>query len=138
MTAVIQSRRRWLLSVVIVMTVGGGGGLVAHASAANAAVGARQLVAYAEWTHPAEGYRLHVMPTHVGRDHAKNAAKKALNQAVTSAGTVPFTMTVPIYDSLRNQLKCHAVFVPDKQHWNLEAWRPDVGYAQTVAAFCNP
>jgi Protein of unknown function (DUF2599) len=40
--------------------------------------------------------------------------------------------------SLRNQLRCHAVFVPDKPTWDLESWRPDVGYAKTVLAECNP
>lgn len=25
-----------------------------------------------------------------------------------------------------------------KVPWNLDSWRPDVGYAATVAALCNP
>lgn len=98
----------------------------------------RALVASSRWTHPPEGYRLHVTPTKAGRAHARNHASKALQQAIQSAGTVPFTMTTSIHDSLLNQLKCHAVYAPSKPHWNLEAWRPNVGYTATVEAFCNP
>ena len=36
--------------------------------------------------------------------------------------------------SLMNQLLCHAVFASGKPTWDLETWRPDVGYAATVTA----
>jgi hypothetical protein len=104
----------------------------------SAAAPPHRLVSHANWTHPAAGHRLHVTPTAAGRDHASRRPSKALRQAFHSAGTVPFTMTTSIRDSLLNQLKCHAVFASAKPHWNLEAWRPDVGYAGTVEAFCNP
>jgi len=39
----------------------------------------------------------------------------------------------------RDQLVCHAVNVGIwKSPWNLDSWRPDVGYARTVVAACNP
>ncbi|MEK1841739.1 MAG: DUF2599 domain-containing protein [Pseudomonas sp.] len=38
---------------------------------------------------------------------------------------------------LRHQLICHLAIARDKPQWNLEPWRPDVGYAQTLAAGCN-
>lgn len=38
----------------------------------------------------------------------------------------------------RDQLVCHVVNAWTKQPWNLDSWRPDVGYAATVAAGCNP
>lgn len=39
----------------------------------------------------------------------------------------------------RDQLVCHLATVGYwKNPWNLEAWRPDVGYARTVLAACNP
>ncbi|MBV4552358.1 DUF2599 domain-containing protein [Pseudomonas sp. SWRI102] len=38
---------------------------------------------------------------------------------------------------LRHQLICHVVTARDKPQWNLEPWRPDVGYSLTVAAGCN-
>lgn len=39
----------------------------------------------------------------------------------------------------RDQLVCHAANVGIwKSPWNLDSWRPDVGYARTVLAGCNP
>jgi hypothetical protein len=43
-----------------------------------------------------------------------------------------------MHKSLYNQLRCHTVFAPDKATWDLESFRPNVGYEQTVAAYCNP
>ena len=37
-----------------------------------------------------------------------------------------------------NQLLCHRDFAPFKTTWNLDSWRPNVSYAATVAALCNP
>lgn len=39
---------------------------------------------------------------------------------------------------MRDQYMCHRNFAKDKVPWNLEPDRPDVGYARTVAARCNP
>lgn len=38
---------------------------------------------------------------------------------------------------LRHQLICHLAIARDKPQWILEPWRPDVGYAKTLAAGCN-
>jgi hypothetical protein len=39
----------------------------------------------------------------------------------------------------RDQLVCHWANVGSaKSPWNLDSWRPNVGYAATVAALCNP
>lgn len=38
----------------------------------------------------------------------------------------------------RDQLVCHVANAWTKRPWNLESWRPNVGYAATVAALCNP
>jgi len=39
----------------------------------------------------------------------------------------------------RDQLVCHMSNVALwKNPWNLESWRPDVGYTKTVLAMCNP
>lgn len=41
--------------------------------------------------------------------------------------------------NLWDQLVCHAYNVPfNKGTWNLETWRPNVGYTATVLAACNP
>ena len=41
-------------------------------------------------------------------------------------------------NGMRDQLLCHALGAPDKETWNLEPWRPDVGSFATLAARCNP
>jgi hypothetical protein len=45
-------------------------------------------------------------------------------------------------DGMRDQYICHqqvvAVRYPNKATWNLDEWRPNVSYAQTVNARCNP
>lgn len=40
--------------------------------------------------------------------------------------------------SMRAQLWCHALGAPDKDAWNLEPWRPDVGTVTLLATRCNP
>lgn len=39
---------------------------------------------------------------------------------------------------MKNQFHCHNDFASSKRPWNLEPWRPNVSYAATVAAGCNP
>lgn len=41
-------------------------------------------------------------------------------------------------DVMHNQLTCHQIGAPDKESWNLEPWRPDVGLVETMLARCNP
>lgn len=40
--------------------------------------------------------------------------------------------------TMRDQFDCHALGATDKKTWNLEPWRPDVGFLATAAARCNP
>jgi hypothetical protein len=44
-------------------------------------------------------------------------------------------------NGMRDQYICHQQFVaircPNKPTWNLDEWRPDVGYWQTVNSSCN-
>ncbi|QAY71942.1 DUF2599 domain-containing protein [Xylanimonas protaetiae] len=39
---------------------------------------------------------------------------------------------------MEDQLVCHALGAPDKDTWNLEPWRPDVGLVAVLQARCNP
>lgn len=39
---------------------------------------------------------------------------------------------------MKDQFHCHNDFASNKRPWNLEPARPNVGYAATVAAKCNP
>jgi hypothetical protein len=41
-------------------------------------------------------------------------------------------------ESMRNQFICHAVGAPDKETWNLEPWREDIGLLGFALAACNP
>ncbi|MDE0547605.1 DUF2599 domain-containing protein [Microbacterium sp. C7(2022)] len=38
----------------------------------------------------------------------------------------------------KNQLQCHWDFAPFKTPWNLDSWRPNVSYWDTIVAGCNP
>lgn len=40
--------------------------------------------------------------------------------------------------NMHDQLSCHIANAGWKEPWNLESWRPDVGYNQTVLHACNP
>lgn len=46
------------------------------------------------------------------------------------------------YNGMRDQFICHQQIValrdPFKATWNLDTWRPDVGYLETVNTRCNP
>lgn len=39
---------------------------------------------------------------------------------------------------MHDQLVCHSIGAPDKETWNLEPWRPDVGLFAVLADRCNP
>lgn len=96
----------------------------------------RQLVDHVRWTRTSKGRQLQVFPTKAGRtDMFPTAAKHAWGEILAHA---PSAASVGMYD----QFLCHwnyaRVVEPDKPSWNLEPWRPAVGYAATVAALCNP
>ena len=42
------------------------------------------------------------------------------------------------YWSMYDQYTCHAVYATFKSVWNLEPWRPNVGYDNTKLKSCNP
>lgn len=78
------------------------------------------------------------MPSIYGRNHAPQAPAATLREALHLAGPRPLKLTFHIHHSLLNQLRCHADFAPRKPLWDLETWRPDVGFYQVVEALCNP
>ncbi|MEA5455521.1 DUF2599 domain-containing protein [Sinomonas sp. JGH33] len=99
------------------------------------------LIQSARWVSHAEGWTLEVAPTGWARWNAGS-----------------FLVGVYGWDELyskyryrgldtnlagmRDQYICHqqvvAVRAPRKATWNLDEWRPSVGYFQTVAQQCNP
>jgi hypothetical protein len=104
-------------------------------SAAPAVTGAL-LIDRVRWTTTAKGRQLQVFPTQAGRtDDAPNADARAWAEILSDA---PNANTPGMHD----QFLCHWNFArivePDKPSWDLEPWRPVVGYPATVAALCNP
>lgn len=116
----------------------GGSGDIGRRAPVGAPKPTSPLIRKAVWSHPSEGYRLHVTPSAAGRRQAAQEPQRALRQALARSRPYPVPVRGQVLGSLLNQLKCHAEFAATKPRWNLEAWRPDVGYARTVAALCNP
>ena len=94
------------------------------------------LIDHVEWTTTSSGRQLQVYPTTAGRtDKFPTAADRAWSEILHDA---PDANTPGMHD----QFQCHWVWArivqPDKPSWNLEPWRPDVGYQAVVDAACNP
>ncbi len=94
------------------------------------------LIDHTQWTDDPDGRRLHVYPTAAGRaDWFPAALGRAWAEVRQDA---PDADTPGMYD----QFECHwqwaRLVSPDKPSWNLEPWRPAVGYDATVQALCNP
>jgi len=94
------------------------------------------LIDRTQWTNDPDGRRLHVYPTPAGRkDWFPTALDRAWHEVLTDA---PDAGTPGMYD----QFTCHwqwaRLVAPGKVDWNLEPWRPVVGYDATVKALCNP
>ncbi|GHG54405.1 hypothetical protein GCM10011331_20170 [Flavimobilis marinus] len=84
------------------------------------------------WADRLEGGRsLQVFPTPWGRTASQAAGAAAWDGLVLLA---PEADT----DVMNKQLRCHLLGAPEKESWNLEPWRPDVGYTQYLLARCNP
>jgi len=96
------------------------------------------LIEAASWSHPDAGYRLHVRPTLAGRLSTATRTGTALTESLRESGPAPLVLSPAQRNSLVNQLRWHAAFAPHKPVWNLETWRPDVGYGRTVLHLCNP
>ncbi|MBF4996065.1 DUF2599 domain-containing protein [Nocardia sp. BSTN01] len=94
------------------------------------------LIDHTEWTDDPDGRRLHVYPTAAGRaDQFPAALDRAWSEVLADS---PDAESPGMYD----QFECHWVWArmvaPNKPSWNLEPWRPAVGYQATVQAMCNP
>ncbi len=94
------------------------------------------LIDHTTWTEGVDGPRLLVYPTEAGRREAFPGTEERAWQEVLTHSPDADT------PGMRDQLVCHWVWArmvqPDKESWNLEPWRPAVGYQATVQAACNP
>jgi hypothetical protein len=121
--------------------------IVAHHGAAYPVVADpwawKDLIKSAKWREDNSKFRLEVTPTAWARKWAGNhdvgeAGWNELYSKYKNKGRgIKKNKT-----GMRDQYICHQQFVavrhPHKATWNLDEWRPDVGYAKTVAARCNP
>lgn len=79
---------------------------------------------------------------HIIRVYKKSQAP--MTACVNASNTVyeeeykPMTSSAWHGNKYRDQLVCHIANAWSKIPWNLESWRPDVGYFQTVLSACNP
>ncbi|MET9211106.1 MULTISPECIES: DUF2599 domain-containing protein [unclassified Nocardia] len=94
------------------------------------------LIDHVTWTDTVDGARLLVVPTVAGRRTAAPGTDELAWQEVLALDA---DADAP---GMRDQFVCHWVWArmvaPDKPSWNLEPWRPAVGYSATVSANCNP
>lgn len=101
------------------------------AATATLWLGAQMLDSPADWGEREGGRSLAVRPTAWARAGGL-AAQEGMWAAVVAQEPEADT------NGMRDQLLCHALGAPDKESWNLEPWRPDVGSFATLAARCNP
>ncbi|WP_236565539.1 MULTISPECIES: DUF2599 domain-containing protein [Nocardia] len=94
------------------------------------------LVDHVAWTETVDGPRLLVFPTQAGRRTTFPGSDERAWQEVVARSA---DADAP---GMRDQFVCHWAWArlvqPDKPSWNLEPWRPAVGYPATVEARCNP
>lgn len=105
--------------------------LVAASVAAAPAVAQARMVDSHTTTDHAQGTVHNVRPT----DRTREMGLSALS---SDPGPGMETEGIPATPSLVGQWVCHSVFAPDKETWNLEDWRPAVGFPEMVSSRCNP
>jgi len=94
------------------------------------------LIATATWTTNSKGRQLQVVPTRAGRtDLFARASDRAWGEVMAKA---PDAGSPGMHDQFRCHWDFARVVQPNKPSWNLEPWRPALGYAKTVSALCNP
>ncbi|WP_327151597.1 DUF2599 domain-containing protein [Nocardia sp. NBC_01329] len=94
------------------------------------------LIDYVEWTENADGPRLMVHPTRAGRDTTFPGSDLRAWQEIRTAD--PGADVPGMWDQFRCHWEWARLIAADKPTWNLEPWRPSVGYDATVDAACNP
>lgn len=99
------------------------------------------LIDHAEWVHhDPDGWTLEVTPTEWARSNGSSYL----------VGTWGWDELYARYQAglttnlsgMRDQYICHqqivAVYAPDRPTWNIDEWRPDVGWLETINSSCNP
>jgi hypothetical protein len=97
------------------------------------------MIQSASWEHHQQGWTLRVTPTtwaraNFGNPTAGDAGWAELYSKYKDKGRGIHTNI----NGMKDQFRCHVGFAFNKPTWDLDEWRPDVGYVKTVAARCNP
>ncbi len=99
------------------------------------------MIKSASWVHHSEGWTLQVTPTGWSRFNAGGYVPGVYGWRELYAKYKDRGLNTNL-DGMRDQYICHqqivAVRAPNKATWNLDEWRPNVSYAQTLNASCNP
>jgi hypothetical protein len=99
------------------------------------------LISSARWVLHDEGWTLEVTPTWWARANAGGYLPGANGWDELYAKYHNLGLCCNL-TGMRDQYICHqqivAVRDPNKPTWNIDEWRPDVGYPETVNASCNP
>jgi hypothetical protein len=99
------------------------------------------MIRSASWVSHPEGWTLQVTPTAWSRGLA-GAYYAGYYGWIELYAKYRYAGLNTNLDGMRDQYICHqqvvAIRSPRKATWNLDEWRPNVSYAQTVNASCNP
>jgi hypothetical protein len=121
-----------------------GGALVPQqrSTVVGSAAPAGKWIDSAWWVHVSPyGWSLHVRPTWLTRTGGGSDA------AGYATGSIAWNELYDLYHNaglccnlsgMRDQFICHVMFVPFKDTYDIEEWRPDAGFPATVTAKCNP
>jgi Protein of unknown function (DUF2599) len=100
----------------------------------------KDLIDHATWVHHAEGWTLQVTPT--GWQRFWNGywpASAGWDELYSKYRNLGLNTNL---QGMRDQYICHVQIVsvraPNRPTWNLDEWRPNVGYVQTINSSCNP
>lgn len=96
--------------------------------------GNQEYIQSGKWVYRFNEWTLELIPTACGRYvDATQTPNMFYEIAKKFAGSPYWSNT----RGMINQLTCHLAIARDKQEWNLDPWRPYVGYSNTAAAGCN-
>lgn len=91
---------------------------------------------HAQWSSQGNAASLAITPTPCARQHIPEPEQPmAVDELFDRWASDPRFINPR---GMRDQFRCLMVKYPDKPEWNIEPWRPDVGYEATFAADCNP
>lgn len=97
----------------------------------------RDLISSATWYRASQGWTLKVSPTGWARVFGGNylVGVAGWNELYAKYRNRGLNTNL---GGMKDQYICHQQAAALKPTWNLDEWRPNVSYAATVAALCNP